>query len=423
MPERAGRDQDQLQKLRLVAAAIVRDNPFYRAKLCAAGVGPEIRDLDDYFTRAPFTRKQELNEDQLQHPPFGSNLTYPLHRYTRFCQTSGTTGHPMRWLDTRESWQWVLSNWHKVYQTAGVTAADRIFFAFSFGPFLGFWAAFDAAAHMGALAIPSGGMRSESRLHTMIQTAATVLCCTPTYAMRLAEVAREEAIDLSAASVRTIIVAGEPGGSVMTTRNRISELWHGARVVDHHGMTETGPVSYGCPARPGVLHVIESSYIAEIIEPESDRPVARGATGELVLTNLGRLGSPLLRYRTGDLVQAVDEDDCECGSTDLALAGGILGRTDDMVMVRGVNVFPGAVDEVLRDGHGVAEYRVRVHDRRALCELSVEVEPDLAHAEDPHLAHRLEAALTNAFTLRIPVTLVPCGSLPRFEMKARRWVR
>jgi len=194
-------------------------------------------------------------------------------------------------------------------------------------------------------------------------------------------------------------------------------------VVDHHGMTEIGPVSYGCPRRAGVLHVIESSYIAEIIDPAGERPVARGATGELVLTNLGRLGSPLLRYRTGDLVEAAAGERCECGTLDLALDGGILGRTDDMVVVRGVNVHPGAIDDVLRDGHGVAEYRVRVHDVRSLSELSIEVEPAPAHEHDPHLAHRLEAALKNAFALRIPVTIVPCGSLPRFEMKARRWVR
>ena len=266
-------------------------------------------------------------------------------------------------------------------------------------------------------------MRSAARLQTMIDTGATVLCCTPTYAMRLGEVAGEEKIDMGGARVKTIIVAGEPGGSVAGTRNHISELWNGARVVDHHGMTETGPVSYGCPKRPGVLHLIESSYIAEVIDPESGQPVAAGASGELVLTSLGRLGSPLLRYRTRDLVQPGARGRCECGTDDLALEGGILGRTDDMVVVRGVNVYPSAVDDVLRCCDGVAEYRVHVHDYRSLCELSIRVEPRPAQADDPTLVHRLEAALTNAFALRIPVSVVPCGELPRFEMKARRWVR
>jgi phenylacetate-CoA ligase len=126
---------------------------------------------------------------------------------------------------------------------------------------------------MGCLAIPGGGMRSAARLRTIIETSATVLCCTPTYAIRLAEVAAEENIDLGASSVRTLIVAGEPGGSVPATRTHIAKLWRGARVVDHHGMTEIGPVSYGCPQRPGVLHVIEDSYIAEVIDPLTGQAV------------------------------------------------------------------------------------------------------------------------------------------------------
>jgi phenylacetate-CoA ligase len=266
-------------------------------------------------------------------------------------------------------------------------------------------------------------MRSAARLRAIIDTGATVLCCTPTYAVRLAEVASEENIDLAAARVRTIIVAGEPGGSIPGTRLHVEKLWNGARVVDHHGMTETGPVSYGCTKRNGVLHVIESAYIAEVIDPESCQTVAPGGAGELVLTTLGRLGSPLLRYRTGDLVKRGPDDRCECGGYDLALPGGILGRTDDMVTVRGVNVYPSAVEEIVRACGEVAEYRVEIRTTRALTELSFQVEPAPDFANDPGLAQRLEAALRNAFALRIPVSIVPCGSLPRFEMKSNRWIR
>ena len=397
-------------------ASILPANPFYAAKL--RGIGP-----DADLATLPFTLKHDLIEDQQAHPPYGSNLTYPLDRYTRFCQTSATTtGTPMRWLDTPESWDWMIGNWLRVYQAAGVRAGDRIFFAFSFGPFLGFWVGFEAAARVGCLAIPGGGMRSAARLRTIIETSATVLCCTPTYAIRLAEVAAEENIDLAAAGVRTLIVAGEPGGSVPATRSRISKLWRGARVVDHHGMTEIGPVSYGCPRRPGVLHVIEDSYIAEVIDPLTGQAVPRGVTGELVLTNLGRLGSPLIRYRTSDIVQAAPEGRCACGTHDLALEGGILGRTDDMLVVRGVNVYPSAVENILRGFDAVGEYRVEIQNHRTLPELSIQVEAASAHLHDSTLTHRLEAALTNAFALRIPVSQVPQGSLPRFEMKARRWV-
>jgi phenylacetate-CoA ligase len=405
-----------MQLLENLLAEILPDNSFYAAKLRNAGPGSPLSAL-------PFTLKRELIDDQIAHPPYGSNLTYPIGRYTRFCQTSATTtGTPMRWLDTPESWDWMIGNWLRVYQAAGVGPGDRIFFAFSFGPFLGFWVGFEAASRMGCLAIPGGGMRSAARLRAIVETSATVLCCTPTYAIRLAEVAAEESIDLASSKLRTLIVAGEPGGSVPATRAHISKLWHGARVVDHHGMTEIGPVTYGCPKRPCVLHVIEDSYIAEVIDPLTGHLVPRGATGELVLTNLGRLGSPLIRYRTSDIVQAAPEERCECGARDLALNGGILGRTDDMLLVRGVNVYPSAVENILRGFDAVAEYRVHIQNQRTLPELSIQVEVAPAHAHDATLTHRLEAALTNAFALRIPVALVPPGTLPRFEMKARRWI-
>jgi phenylacetate-CoA ligase len=359
-------------------------------------------------------------EDQRRHPPYGSNLTYPVARYTRFCQTSGTSGLPMRWLDTAESWAWMLDNWEVVFRTGGVTAEDRIFFAFSFGPFLGFWTAFEAAARMGCLCIPGGGMRSAARLRAIFDNHATVLCCTPTYAIHLAEAAAEEGVDMAQSPVRRIIVGGEPGGSVPGTRAVMERLWPGARVTDHHGMTEIGPVTYGCPAQPGLLHVIESGFIAEIIDPESGRPVAQGERGELVLTNLGRWGMPLLRYRTGDVVQQT-AGECPCGSADMALEGGIIARTDDMVVVRGVNVYPTAVEDILRSCGGVADYRVHVSNNRSLVELRIEVEPENAAGGD--LPHQIETALKTVLALRIPVTMVAPGSLPRFEMKAKRWVR
>jgi len=293
---------DQLSKLRSLLAVVSASNPFYSSKLRKAGMNPDLSSLDEFFARTPFTRKEELIEDQRASPPYGSNLTYPIERYSRLTQTSSTAGKALNWLDTPESWDWMLDNWQRVYQAASVERDDRIFFAFSFGLFLGFWTAFDAAARLGSLRIPGGGMSSAARLGAILDHAATVLCCTPTYALRLAEVAAEERVDLAASRVRRIIVAGEAGGSIPAVRARIEAAWPRARVVDHHGMTETGPVTYGCPARPDVLHVIESGFIAEVIDPDSGVAVPPGGRGELTLTNLGRVGSPLLRYRTGDLV-------------------------------------------------------------------------------------------------------------------------
>jgi phenylacetate-CoA ligase len=412
----------QLERLRELIAALTPHNRFYAGKLAAGGAPLEFRSLREFTERAPFTFKHELVEDQRRHPPWGTNLTDPLERYTRFSQTSATTGRPLRWLDTPESWDWMLANWTRVFEAAGVGRQDRILFAFSFGPFLGFWTAFEAAARMGCLCLPAGGMRSAGRLQLMLEADATILCCTPTYAIRLAEVAAEERLDLRASRIRVILVAGEPGGSIPGTRRYIEQLWPGARVVDHHGMTEVGPVSYGCPRRRDVLHVIEASYLAEVIDTDTTQPAGPGATGELVLTTLGRTGSPLVRYRTGDLVRRAELEQCDCGSWDLALPGGILGRTDDMLVIRGVNVYPSAIEDVLRSDGGVAEYRVEVISNHGLAELHIRVEPARAGEDQGALVRRLEAAFHRAFSLRVKVTEVPRDTLPRFEMKATRWV-
>jgi phenylacetate-CoA ligase len=413
-------ERGQQAKLRALLEAL-SDNRFYSARLAAARVGPDLPLAE--LRRIPFTLKQEIVDDQRSHPPYGTNLAYPLERYTRFCQTSGTSGFPLRWLDTPESWSWMLNCWAQVFSAANIGRHDRLFFAFSFAPFLGFWTAFEAAASLGALSIPGGGLSSASRLSMIRDNAITAICCTPTYALHLAEVAREEGFDLSETRVSKIVVAGEPGGSIPAVRTRIEASWNGARVLDHHGMTETGPVSYPCPALQDVLHVLESDFIAEVIDRRNGEPATPGQTGELVLTNLGRWGSPALRYRTSDLVKQPGSGRCPCGSYEMALQGGILGRTDDMVSVRGVNLYPAAVDEIVRTCPGVEEYRVLVEKRRELAEVAVEIEPG-ADCRDPSgLAEQVRRKLGMAFTLRIPVSIVPAGSLPRFEMKAKRWVQ
>lgn len=402
----------QLAALRALLAGVLTRNPFYGRKLAAIGCSASPASLADFTARFPFTTKAELIADQAATPPYGTNLTYPLAGYTRCHQTSGTTGAPLRWLDTPESWQAMVEDWVVVFRAAGVTAGDRMLFAFSFGPFLGFWLAFEAGQKLGALCFAGGGMSSGVRLRLLLENECTVLCCTPTYALHLAEVAAQEGLDLSQSRVRTIVVAGEPGGSQPATRGRLSAAWNGARVFDHHGMTETGPVTHEHPAEPGRLVVLTQSYFAEIVNPASGAAVASGQSGELVLTTLRRTGSPLIRYRTGDLVRSAS------GSGPvMELEGGILGRVDDMVIVRGVNVYPTALDQLVREFPDIGEYRITHDTREAMAELSLEVETSSATAAA--LSHRIHDALA----LRVPVRDVPPGSLPRFELKARRWRR
>ena len=411
----------QLEQFHPLWSALAPDNRFYSKKLAEAGQPRRLENLQQFADIFPFTTKTEVTEDQRASPPYGTNLTYPLDRYTRYHQTSGTAGVPLRWLDTEESWQWMLGNWQKIFRAAEVKSTDRVFFAFSFGPFIGFWLAFEAAAKVGCLCLPAGGMSTTARARQIIDLQATVLCCTPTYAIHMAESAAKEQIDLSRSAVRVIIVAGEPGGSIPATRQRIEQLWRKARVFDHHGMTEVGPASFECPDRPGVLHIIEESYIPEVIDPASGRVLERGASGELVLTTLGRTGSPLIRYRTGDLVRTGREPVCACGRSDLALEGGVLGRTDEMVVVRGVNVFPSAVEEIIRNCGGVAEYRVYVTKAAALTELAIEIELEKGLADPAMIARKVESAFQDLLSLRVPVRIVQ--TLPRFEMKSKRWAR
>ncbi len=422
-PSREAIAAHQLPQLRTLLQALAAGNRFYAPRLQEAGLAGEIRTLDDFFRNMPFTRKEEIAADQQAHPPYGTNLTFPLAAYNRFTQTSATSGAPLRWLDTPQSWQWMLDNWKQVFAAAEVAPADALYFAFSFGPFLGFWTAFEAACQMGCRCLPGGGLSSLARLRAIRDNAVDVLCCTPTYAAHLGQVAAQQHIDLAALGVRTIIVAGEPGGSVPTTREQIERAWPRATVFDHHGMTEVGPVSYQCPGRPCTLMVIESSYIAEIIEPLGDRPVPRGEPGELVLTTLGRVGSPLVRYRTGDLVRENLDIAVREGRHELALRGGILGRADDMVLVRGVNLYPAAVENLMLSLPEVAVYQVEVDARGPLVELHLRVEPAAAASDEGQLAARVQSQFRAAFNLRVPVTVCPPGALPRGEMKSWRWVR
>ena len=411
----------QLEKIQSLLAAIVPENAFYAERLQVAGV-KTVGSLEEFSQLVPFTFKKDWVDDQQKHPPYGTNLTYPLDHYTRLHQTSATTGAPLRWLDTQESWAWSLDNWNRVYQTAGVSREDRILFPFSFGPFFGFWSAFESASRLGCLCLPGGGLRSTTRLQMILDHGCTVICSTPTYARRLAEVALEEKIDLGRSKVRLLIAAGETGASTPASRAHIEKLWPGARLVDHYGMTEVGPVSYECPQQPCLLHVIETAFYPEVVDPNRGEFVPEGQVGELVLTNLGRTGSPVLRYRTGDLVRWERPTSCPCGSHELVLRSGILGRSDDMIVVRGVNVFPSAVEEVVRSVEGVAEYQVQVFQERAMTELKMRIEPEPSCGEDRELAKRVQAALEAALSLRIPVSALPRGTLPRFELKAQRWI-
>lgn len=446
---------EQYQSARLTALLeqVLPHNLFWLNKFTAAGISAaEIGNLAD-LQRLPLTTKAELLADQAAHPPYGSNLTFDVQTYSRLHQTSGTTGTPLRWLDTLQSWDWILQSWGQLFGIMGLRKDDRLLFPFSFGPFLGFWAGFEGANRLGNLCLAAGGMSSHARLSLLRENHVTVVCCTPTYALRLAEVAAEQKFDLTQSGVRAILVAGEPGGNIPATRRRIESAW-GAQVVDHWGMTELGPLAIESLAEPGGLYVLETECIAEIIDPQTKRPVAEGMEGELVITNLGRVGSPLIRYRTGDRVRARNPGAGETWtggerenhssvsqSTSLLLSqspfqkkaqlpllvlpGGILGRTDEMITIRGNNLYPAALEDVIRGFDGIAEFRIELRTVKAMQHIKIEIEPlpALGASVIDSLVARITETIKNRWHFQAEVVPVTTGSLPRFEMKGRRFAR
>jgi phenylacetate-CoA ligase len=388
---------------------VIERNPFQQARAEQLGLGPR-----PVLAELPPLEKRDLVLDQQRHPPFGTNLTYPLEHYTQMHQTSGTTGPPLRVVDTADDWAWWRSLFSKMLSAAGVGAADTVALAFSFGPHVQFWAAKEGLQAVGAMAVPLGGMTSAQRLRTIAEVEATAVMCTPTYALRLFEVAMEERLEQALEPVQRVICTGEPGASLPAVRLRIEEGF-GARCYDHAGLTEAGPFGYPC-SEGGGMHVFDEEFVCEIVDAEL-RPVAPGERGELVLTPLRRTGFPVLRYRTGDVVVKAEER-CGAGHEDRWLPGGIVGRTDDMVVIRGMNVYPSAIEEAVRGVDGAGEFRITFYSEPGgMDEIKLEVE--LAGGGE---ARQLQELMRQQLGLRVRVVPVAPGVLPRQEGKARRVV-
>jgi len=406
----------QLARLNRQLKAILPQNRFYAEKFAAhidraalARADGPLESLED-FAQLPFTFKEELIGSDSRN--MAANLTFPKNQYVRYHQTSGTRGRPLGVLDTADDWKWWLDCWQYVLDAADIVPDDCVFMAFSFAPFVGFWSAYDAAVARGCLVVPGGGMNTLARLELLRSTGATVVFCTPSYALHMAEVGAEHQIDVGALGVLKLVLAGEPGGSVRETRSRIESAWN-ARVVDHSGATEVGPWGYGDAAGRG-LHVVESEFIAEFLSVETGKHAAQGELSELVLTNLGRIGCPILRYRSGDLVRP----SWQCAGTNrfVYLEGGVLGRADDMMIIRGVNIYPSSIEQILRSFPEVVEFRMIARKEAEMDQLLIEIEDRLAQPD------RVASELQLRLGLKVAVTTVPLGTLPRFEGKGKRFI-
>jgi phenylacetate-CoA ligase len=412
----------QVRKLRQLVEYADTQVPFWRDRLRGAGVTADsIRSLDD-LRRIPLLTREEWMEGQVEAPPYGPMLAADPDRAIRYHITSGTSGRiPLRVLDGTKDWEWMAEMWCYAFWAFGIRPADRVFFAFSYGTFIGFWGAHYACEKLGCLVLPGGNMTTEARVRQILDTGATVVCSTPTYAMRMAQEARKMGVDLAAGPVQRMILSGEPAGSIPATKRLIEEMW-GAKAGDTAGMTEVGTIfMFECEHQPGGAHIIEDHFIEEVVDPKTGRPLGHGELGERVVTSFGRGFIPVLRYRSRDLVVRVPGSRCTCGRTFDIYEGGIRGRVDSMKVVRGTNVYPSAVEAIVRERREVDEFQIHLYTAEGIRD-EIEVLVELPEADDrERLLERLAVELKEAHEgLRIGVREVEAGSLPRFELKAQR---
>lgn len=409
----------QFKRLRHMLEVACSENPFYRRKYREHGVRPEdIRSLDD-LPKLPYLYKKEIQEDQRLNPPFGTNLVGGLERYARYHQTTGTTGNPVRWLDTKETWNWRGRCAAMSLCGPGINAADIVSFPFAFGPHVAYWGIWEGVWSIGALAIAGGGWNTLQRIKNIIETRATVVALTPTYAIRMAEEARENGIDLRESAVRITFHAGEPGALIPSVRKRIMESW-GARPFDYPGLTEVGAYGIHCTEQDTSIHVNEAEFIFELIDPATGTPIRGEGTGEMVLTNLGRTTSPSIRFRTGDVV-SVKRGRCACGRTFLSLDGGIIGRVDGMICLKGMNIFPSQVEAVV-EKHLVLgeEYKIIAYTARGMGELKVMCE--LLEERSDDVLKEIGKDLLDSVEIRIGVERAARGTIERSDYKSKKFV-
>ncbi|GAB1639836.1 phenylacetate--CoA ligase family protein [Krasilnikovia sp. MM14-A1259] len=414
----------QLAKLRTVAEWAQARSPFYRRSFAAAKFDPgQLRTLDD-IQRIPFLTREQWMHSQDERPPYGELPVAGAEAAIRLHTTSGTSGStPLRALDSRKDWAWAAEMWAYALWGIGVRATDIGYVAFGYGSFIGFWGLHNGLEKVGALTIPGGAQTTAARVRQIVDFGATVVATTPTYAMRMAQEAESLGIDLPGSAVSRLVLSGEPAGSIVETKTLIERQW-GAKAFDTAGMTEVSTIFMFEPEnQPGGCHIIEDHFIEEVIDPQTGNLLGYGERGERVCTSFGRSMIPLLRYRTADLVVRQPAAAAGNGRTWDLYEGGIVGRADDMKLVRGTNVYPGAIEAILRTHDGIEEFQIRIERRGARDEVVLQVEPHprFDDAAWTALAEVLVVELAEAHEgLLFILERAATGALPRFELKAKR---
>ncbi len=407
----------QLQRLQAQVARVYEKVPFYRQKLMEQGLTPQaIRSYEDLY-KLPFTYKRDFRDNY----PFGLTAV-PKEQIVRLHASSGTTGKPTVVAYTAsdiDTWSEVMA---RTLTAAGVTKNDVVHNAYGYGLFTGGLGFHYGAERVGAMVIPMSGGATKRQIMLLQDLGSTVLCCTPSYALFLAETALEMGVDLRESSLRVGIFGAEP----WTQRMRAEiEAKLGLKAIDIYGLSEViGPgVSVECEHQAG-LHIFEDHFLAEVVDPATGEPLPYGTRGELVFTTLTKEALPVIRYRTGDIT-SLHAEPCACGRT-LVRMEKISGRTDDMLIVRGINVFPSQIETVLLQVEGVQpHYQIIVDRQRTLDDLEVWVEvSEEVFADDMRglqaLEGRIRDELRNMLGITARVKLVEPKSIQRSEGKARR---
>ena len=413
----------QVRRFREQAVYVHENSPFYRAKFDEADLDPTSIETMADIRKVPTTSKDELREAQTTEPfPYGDLLAVSPEEVTEYHQTSGTTGQPVRQADSWQDWEWWGECWATVLWAQGVRPDDRVFFPFSYNVFVAFWAAHYAAERIGAEIVPGGNLSSVQRVRKMDELDVTVFASTPTYALRLAEVAEEEGFDPAGMTVERIVCAGEPGASIPGTKDRIENRW-GASVYDHAGATEAGAWGFSCNSESTGIHVNEADFLVEVLDEEG-QPVADGEQGEIVITPLAREAQPYLRFELRDLVEIHSGEICDCGRTFRFAKGGVLGRSDDLTKVNGVLLSPTAIEDTVRQCGVVSdEYRVAIekHDQKDIDVITLICESASGgESTTEEIERTLREDLKGTTNLTFQVDVEEHESLERFELKADR---
>lgn len=397
-------------------------SPFYRNKLAAHGLaGPDDAGGLQNIAALPFTVKDELRASRSEKNPIGTHLAVPMRELNRIFSTSGTTGSPSYIPVTKRDLEDWMETCARSYTAAGLRHGDAIVTTFNAGPFVA-GATLDALNQLGLCHIPVGNANTERLMAAVNLLKPRALSCTPSYALHLAEWAKERGMDVRSSSIEHIVVAGEPGGGEPAMRAKLEEAW-GAKVSEAMGIGDISISLWGeCSEQHG-MHFCGRGFVHfELIDPDSGEPVAieDGAEGELVLTHLKQQAAPLLRFRTRDHVK-IWTSQCICGRTSPRIR--CIGRTDDMLIVRGVNLFPTAVREVV-NGYaptvsGVISIRPSSKGVKQSPPLKVMVELSEGATGDPRLSERIQADIRAKLVVTTAIELVSYGKLPRSEYKSK----